>query len=60
MNEEEVLKVANMTKVAVLAGIRTAIKAGKTLEQAIGAYENSSFCFKDDNLVIVFDKKRGR
>ena len=54
LNEEEVLRVANMVKVAVLAGMREQLRKGKDADVAIKDYENSSFAFKGENLVIVF------
>ena len=58
MEPDEVLKLAALVKVSMLAGIRKAIKQGKTVEQALDRYEYSTFIMKDGELLLVPPKKR--
>jgi cytochrome c-type biogenesis protein CcmH/NrfF len=58
MEPDEVLKLAALVKVSMLAGIRKAIKQGKTTEQVLDRYEYSTFIMKDGELLLVPPKKR--
>ena len=58
MEPDEVLKVASVVKVFMLASIRTALKKGKTIEQILDKYEYSVFIMKDGELLLVPSKKR--
>ena len=59
MEADEAVKVAALVKVSMLAGIRTALKRGISIEQVLDRYEYSTFSFdKDGNFILVPSAKR--
>lgn len=60
MEAEEVLKVAAMVKVTIIAGIRKSLKAGKSIENILDYYEYSNFALKEDELLLVPPKRDKR
>lgn len=58
MEPDEVLKLAALVKVSILAGIRKMLKEGKTIEKALDKYEYSNFIMKEGELLLVPPKKR--
>ena len=57
MTEEEVVKVAAMVKVTIIAGIRKAIQNGGSINKALDRFEYSTFAMKDDELILIPSKR---